>query len=63
MNREEIASFTCLLFREGSDDTVGGGGRRDAEELLARLGKRVFDPIRSCPEFVTAEEKIRRLLQ
>ena len=63
INPEETASFTCLLFREGRDDTVGGGGRRDAENLLARLGKQVFDPFRSCPEFVTAEEKIRRLLQ
>lgn len=62
MNREEIAPFTCLLFREGRDDTVGGGGRRDAEDLLARLGKPVFDPIRNRPEFAGAEDKVRRLL-
>ena len=37
--------------------------RRDAEELLARLGKAVFDPVRNRPEFVGAEGKIRRLLQ
>ena len=63
MNPEEIASFTCLLFRGGKDDTVGGGGRRDAEDLLARLGKTVFDPIRDRPEFIGAEDKVRRLLQ
>ena len=63
MNREEVTSFTCLLFREGWDDTVGGGGRHDAEQLLARLEKPVFDPIRDRPEFIGAEDKVRRLLQ
>ena len=63
MNREEIAPFTCLLFREGWDDTVSGGGRRDAEDLLARLKKTVFDPLRNRREFAGAEDKVRRLLQ
>ena len=61
-NGDELPAFTCLAFREGRDDTVGGGGRADAENLLARMEKPVFDPIRTRTEFAGAESRLREIL-
>ena len=63
MNPEEISPFTCLLFREGRDDTVGGGGKGDVKNLLDRMAKPVFDPIRARPEFADAASRLRNLLE
>lgn len=62
MNADGLPAFSCLLFREGRDDTVGGG-KGDAKSLLDRMAKPVFDPIRSRPEFSDAEARLGKLLE
>ena len=61
MNGDELPTFTCLLFRGGRDDTVGGGGMQDARALLALMEKPVFDPLRGDADFIAARERVLAL--
>ncbi len=63
MNGDELERFTCLLFRGAQDGTVGGGGRRDAQELLDLMDDPVFDPVRERKEFLAAREKVGKIMR